>query len=257
MFNDRDNEFDNNKLTNLDSVTVNTNPISDNEVSKEKYGDDSVGEGTIVRFNKTLENYLKASVGNDTYNLTKNDRIHITDTTNIKYPNIGGYLLQNWIMKCNDKNINGKIQNFEKSTKTSSPTGYSRATHLPSISKSSMCTEAPSSNHGKNVFVSFERTDFIQISEITSYYNSFSILTNDSLKSMGRFRIQLLFEDNTWSLRYNKAKKDQYSDISTQWRNLGLSFSEEIYGIKLIYDETDTPHADMCFSNITITHSVH
>ena len=31
----------------------------------------------------------------------------------------------------------------------------------------------------------------------------FSILTNDSLKSMGRFGNQLILEDNTWSTRYN------------------------------------------------------
>ena len=36
VFNDQDNEFDNNKLTNLDSVTVNRNPISDNELSNKK-----------------------------------------------------------------------------------------------------------------------------------------------------------------------------------------------------------------------------
>ena len=84
-FNDQDNEFDNNKLTNLDSVTVNRNPSSDNELSSKNYVDDSIGEGTIVRFNQTLENYLKVSVGNDTYNLTKNDKIQITDTTEIKY----------------------------------------------------------------------------------------------------------------------------------------------------------------------------
>ena len=58
MFNDQDNEFDNNKLTNLDSVTVNRNPTSDNEVSNKKYVDDSIGENTILRFNQALENYL-------------------------------------------------------------------------------------------------------------------------------------------------------------------------------------------------------
>ena len=44
-------------------------------------------------------------------------RKQITDTTKIKYPNTGGYLLQNWVIKCNDKNNNGKIQKFIKSTK--------------------------------------------------------------------------------------------------------------------------------------------
>ena len=99
VFNDQDNEFDNNKLTILDSITVNRDPSSDNELANKKYIDDSIGEGTLLRFNQTLENYLKVSVGNDTYNLTKYDKIPITDTTIIKYPNIGGYLLQNWDIK--------------------------------------------------------------------------------------------------------------------------------------------------------------
>ena len=89
VLNDQDNESDNNKLTNLNSVTVNRNATSDNEVSNKKSLDDSIGEGTIVRFNKTLQNYLKLSVGKDTYNLTKYDRIQITDTTIIKNPNTG------------------------------------------------------------------------------------------------------------------------------------------------------------------------
>ena len=70
VFNDQDNEFDNNKLTILDSVTVNWNPSADNEVSNKKYGDDSIGKGTLIRFNQTHQNYLKVSVGNDTYILT-------------------------------------------------------------------------------------------------------------------------------------------------------------------------------------------
>ena len=71
-------------------------------------------------------------------------------------------------MKCNDKNNNGKIQNFIESTKTSSPTGYSR-TELPPLQKSFTYIETSSNNHGKNVFVSFERTDVIQLSNITFY----------------------------------------------------------------------------------------
>ena len=114
MFNDQDNEFDNNKSTNLDSITVIRNLTSENEVANKKKIDGSKGEGTILRFHQTLENYLKVSVGNDTYNLTKYDKMQITDTTITKYANTGGYLLQNWITKCNDKNNNGKIQNFIK-----------------------------------------------------------------------------------------------------------------------------------------------
>ena len=156
MFNDQDNEFDNNKITNLDSITVNRDPSSDNELANKKHNDDSTGEGTIVRFIQTPENYLKVSFGNDTYNLTKNDKIQITDTTSTKNPNTEGYLLQHWVIRNNDKNNNGKIQNFIKTTKTNSPTSYSGATSLPPIGNSFMYIETSSNNHGNNVFVSFE-----------------------------------------------------------------------------------------------------
>ena len=207
----------------------------------------------MLRFNQTLSNYLKVSVGNDFYNLTKYDKIQITDTTIMKAGNTGANLLQNWNIIANDRYNNGNIHNFVKSTKTHSPTGFSGAESLPPIGSAFMYIETSSSNHGNNVFVSFERIDIIQITNITFYYNRFSILTNDSLKSMGRFRIQLLLEDNIWSTRYNIPKNDRYSDTSTDWTLVSLNFTEENYGIKLIYDEIDTAHADMCFSNITIT----
>ena len=73
---------------------------------------------------------------------------------------------------------------------------------------------------------------------------------------MGRLRIQLLLGDNTWSTQYTIPKKSQYSNTSTEWNLLNLDLTLENYGIKLIYDQIDTYHADMCFSNITITHCV-
>ena len=68
---------------------------------------------------------------------------------------------------------------------------------------------------------------------------------------MGQFRIQLLLEDITRSTRCNIPKNDRYSDSSTDWTLVSLNFTVENYGIKLIYDQIDTAHADMCFSNIT------
>ena len=96
VVNDHDNEFDNNP-TNLDGLTVIWNPILDNEVSNNKNAVDSIGGNNILKFNQTLQIFLKVSVGNDVYNLTKFERIQIEDTTNIKYPNNGGYLLQNCV----------------------------------------------------------------------------------------------------------------------------------------------------------------
>ena len=139
------------------------NLSSDIKSSNQKHGDDSIGEGTKVRFNPTLQNYLKKSVGNDTFNFSKYDKKQITHTTNSQYPNSGGYLLQNWVIECNDKNNNCKIQSFIKSTKITSPKGLSGAINLALIGNSFMYFETSSSNHGIGVFVSFERNDKIQI----------------------------------------------------------------------------------------------
>ena len=53
--NNQDSDYNDNKLTNIDSVTVNRNPSSDNEVANKKYIDDELDKNTIVRFNKTLQ----------------------------------------------------------------------------------------------------------------------------------------------------------------------------------------------------------
>ena len=255
--NNQDNDFNNNKITNINSITINRNPISDNEVSNKKYVDDSIGGGTLLRFNQTLQNFLKVSVGNDTCNLTTYDKINLSDTTVMKAGNTGASLLQNWNINCNDKNNNGKISNFIKSTKTKSPTGDSGATALPPIGTAFKYIETSGGNYGNNVFVTLERTDIIQITNITFYYNRFSILTNISLKSMGRFRIQLLLEDNKWTSKYTIPKNTQYSDTSSEWILLKIDFTTQNYGIRLVYDQIESAHADMCFSDITITHSVY
>ena len=237
-------------------MTVNRDPSSDNEISTKKYFDNQLDKNTTVRFNQTLQNYLKVSVGNDTYNLTKYNEIQLTDTTITKALNRGGYCLPSWNIKCDDKTGAGKIQSFYKSTKTNSPTGSSGATSSPPIGDSFMYIETISNNNGDNVFVSWERTDILQITNIIFYYNRFSILTDDNLKSMGRFRIQLLL-DNTWSTHYTIAKNDRYTDNSTDWTLLLLVFTVENCGTKLIYDQIDTAHADLCFSDLTITHSIY
>ena len=184
--NNQDNVFNDNKLTNIDSITIIRNPTLGSEVSNKKYIHNSIQEGTLHRFNQTLQNYLKVSVGNDTYNLTKYDEIQITDLTEIRFPSLCNDLLQKWNINCNNKNKDSKVGNFIKSTITNNPSSHSGATSLPPIESAFMYIETKSNNHGyEKVFVSWERTDIIQISNITFYYNRFSILTNDSKKSMG------------------------------------------------------------------------
>ena len=152
--NDQDNDLNDKKLTNLDSITVNRNLCLENELANKKHIDDELDKNTIVRFNQTLETYLKVSVGNDTYNLTKYNNIQLTDITTIKTGNGVGYLLPSWRIFCNDKNNNGKITNFIRATKTNSPTGDSGATSLPPIGSAFLYIETSSNNHGSNVFVS-------------------------------------------------------------------------------------------------------
>ena len=106
-------------------------PTTDIELPRKKHIDDSIGDGTILRFIQTCQNLLKVSIRDDVYILTNWDRIQITDTTIIKYPNQGGYLLQQWNIKCKNWKNNGKTQNFIKSTKTNSPMGNSGGTCLP------------------------------------------------------------------------------------------------------------------------------
>ena len=210
--NNQDNNFNDNKLTNINPITINNNPTDNNHVSNKKYIDDELDKNTIVRFNQTLTNYLKITVGNDTYNLTKYNKIQIIDTTEIRYPNIGNDLLQKWTIKCNNKNNQSILTYFLKSTKTNSPTGNSGATSLPPIGNAIMYIETSSNNHGNNVYVTWERTDIIQITNISFYYNRFSI-SDENLRAMGRFKIQLLLKNNIWTTQFVINENDQYRII--------------------------------------------
>ena len=73
---------------------------------------------------------------------------------------------------------------------------------------------------------------------------------------MGRFRIQLLLEDNSWSTIYNINKNSHDSNGSTVWPLFDLGITPENYGVKFIYDQIPTAHSDMSFSNTILPHSV-
>ena len=74
---------------------------------------------------------------------------------------------------------------------------------------------------------------------------------------MGRFRIQHLLSDITWSTRCNIPESDQYSDSTMDWILVSLNFTVENNGNKLIHDVIESALADMCFSNKIITLSVY
>ena len=91
--NNQDKTLKDKKLTNLDSIKVRRDPSSNNELANKKYVDNSIEDGTTLRFIQTLENYLKVTVGNDTYNLTKDEKVQLPDTTSMKAGTTGIYLL--------------------------------------------------------------------------------------------------------------------------------------------------------------------
>ena len=254
----QDRDLNDKKLTILNSIKVNRNPTSDNEITNKKYVDDELDKNTVIRFNQTLENYLKVSVGNVIYNLTKYKNLSITDITESKLPKTGTELLQKWNIHCNNKVNQSRLIDFIRSTKTNSPTGSSGATSQPPIGNSFKYIETSGINFGNDkIFVGWEKTDITQITNITNYYKRFSILTHPHLEIMGRLRIQLLPSDDNWSTVYTIAKNNQFDDNPTDWTLLNLDFTQDNYGIKLFYDQIDSAHADMFFSNITITHSVY
>ena len=71
VFNDQNNEFDKNKIKNLESNTVNSTPLTKEKVSNKKNVDDDLDENTILRFIQTLQSHLNVPVGNNVYNPTK------------------------------------------------------------------------------------------------------------------------------------------------------------------------------------------
>ena len=67
LYNDQDKDSDNNKLTTFDSLTVSRNPTIDKELSKKNFVDDSIGEASILKFNQTLQTYLRLSADDIVY----------------------------------------------------------------------------------------------------------------------------------------------------------------------------------------------
>ena len=74
MFNEQENEFDNIRLTKLDSFLVNENFLLDEEFSNEIYVDEDLEKNHILRFIEPPQNYLKVSVGNTVFIFPKHER---------------------------------------------------------------------------------------------------------------------------------------------------------------------------------------
>ena len=173
------------------------------------------------------------------------------------FPNTGDDLLQNWKIICNIRHGESRPSDFIKSTKTNSPTSSSRSTNLPPTGTVFIYIETSGSNHhnSNDVFVSFERTDILHINNITFYYNRFSI-SNPAKRNMSKFEVQLL-RNSVWETEYTIDKNTNFSTLSTNWTLLNMNtISQPNYGVKLVYSDINSPHADKCFSDINISHTI-
>ena len=73
---------------------------------------------------------------------------------------------------------------------------------------------------------------------------------------MDKLEIQIL-RNGSWEREYTMDKGIRFSSLSTDWTLLNTSIiSQPKYGINLLYSGINTAHADMCFSDIKINHSI-
>ena len=93
-----------------------------------------------------------------------------------------------------------------------------------------MYIETSGYDFGDIVFDSFERTEFIQISNETFYYISFPTSYTNK-RGMGRFGIQLLLSEDIWSTRYKIPKSGRYTLSATQWTLVSLNSNIDDYGL--------------------------
>ena len=75
---------------------------------------------------------------------------------------------------------------------------------------------------GRVFFVVGKEQIYIHISNITFYYNRFST-SNESLRNMGRFRIQILKNNNWETILYNCTKRRIYR-IATEWEFIKFGY---------------------------------
>ena len=138
----------------------------------------------------------------------------------------------------------------------SSPTNNSGATMILLIEDSFMYIETSGNKSGSDDVCRYQRADIFQPSNFSFYYIKFSILTNVCPNSKGRFRIQHLLADNTWSTRYNILKNDRYSNSSTHGTLVSFHLNIKNHGKKLNHNQLFTSHADIRFSNVSTKHAL-
>ena len=158
-------------IENVRFMCINQEPQVDCHPLILSYFNKHLDESSILRLNDdSNESYLQVRQGKTAYNLQIYNKTQLIDTTEIIYPNTSHDLLYKWAIMCNNIHGEGKPQDFLKSTKTKSPTGDSGPESIAPIGTAFMFTESSSNNHNTtndDVWVSFKKTDIINISNIT------------------------------------------------------------------------------------------
>ena len=118
VFNDQDNEFHNNELTNLVSITVKKSEL---QIMKSQ-------KMLMMKWTKTLSpdliERLKIMVKLTLVKVFKTlkKKRKFRNSTNLKIGNPGNDLLQQLNMKCSDKTSSGKLSKLIRASKTNTPT---------------------------------------------------------------------------------------------------------------------------------------
>ena len=99
-------------------------------MTNKKYVDGFLDKISSLRFNQIPKNYLKASVGNTVYNLTRDDRKQTKDRNIILIRIAGLNLVTLWRIECKDRKIAGKKNKFYQSNKNKQPNRKRRSNEL-------------------------------------------------------------------------------------------------------------------------------
>ena len=182
----------------MDSITVNRNPSSDNELANKNNVDDSLSGTNILSFNQTFENCIKVSAGSDLYNLSKHDKKQIIDTTVSKTGITGTDILPYWKIVCIDENNDGKIRNFVEPTKRHRQEAIQyQQTYLLLVMHSGILNFPPAIPDSILFFVvSNEQLSFklqIQVSSITDFH--FQLMIHQKLWVISEFNFY-------WKIRH-------------------------------------------------------
>ena len=106
-----------------------------------------------------------------------------------------------------------------------------------------------------NVFVSFERTHIIHISNMTFYHNRFST-SKPNKRGMGILEVQLII-NGSWETEFTIEEDKNFSTLSTDWTFLNMNIvSQPNYGKKVFCSGVNISHADMVFSEFNITQTI-